>query len=117
MRTVLFTLLLAGCTTNDHAIYGQYLTHCCGDGVDLDGGGGTVVEVTASDSRGDLLDDGYFHDETVEGSWTVHVPDGAVSVVLDFKEYTSDGNDHYLEAVADGPVTDDVDAGLIVISR
>ncbi|HEY6038455.1 MAG TPA: hypothetical protein VIV58_29435 [Kofleriaceae bacterium] len=119
MRTVLFTILVAGCTTStEHSIYGTYETNF--DGVTIhnqygeDPGG--VVEVTASDPSGYVLDDAFFHSESIVGPFAVQVPDGSVSVHLVFKQFTAYDGDHTIEAIADGPITGDVDAGLIVIT-
>ena len=119
MRTVLFAFVIAGCTTSsEHAIYGTYETNF--DGITIhdqygeDPGG--VVEVVATDPTGFQFDDAFFHSESVEGPFSVQVPDGAVSVHLRFKQFTADNADHTIEAIADGPITGDVDAGLIVIS-
>jgi len=119
MRTVLLSILLAGCTSSEHSIYGIYETNY--DSVAISDSGGYssagVVEVTATDQWGEFLDDAFFRNESIEGPFTVQVPDGSVAVHLKFKQFTSDGANPTIYAIADGPVNGDIDAGLIVISQ
>ena len=116
MRLVLLLILASSCTTSaDHAVAGTYLTNFDGVIVNVPGGssGGSVVEVTARDQDGNMLDDGYFHSETVESTFTVIVPDGSINVDVVLKTQTTDGNDRHIEYQIDGPIENDVDLGLV----
>jgi hypothetical protein len=112
MRLVLLLLLASSCTTSgDHAVTGTYLTNY--DGVVVDGAGASVVEVTARDQDGYTLDDGYFHSESVESTFSVIVPDGSINVDVFLNTQTTDGNDRHIEYQIDGPIEHDVDLGLV----
>ena len=112
MRLVLLLILASSCTTSgDHAVTGTYLTNY--DGVTVDGAGASVVEVVARDQAGYVLDDGYFHSETVSSTFSVIVPDGSVDVDVFLTSQTTDGNDRHVEYQIDGPIVHDVDLGLV----
>jgi hypothetical protein len=120
MRTVLLlAIILPACASSpDHTISGRYVTQRFDSPpVYVDGQltGASVVEVTASDASGLILDMGTFHDPTQAGSWSVVVPDGADGVHLVFLERTSDNMDRGATYLVLDPVTDDLDVGTVLL--
>lgn len=111
MKLALLIVALTGCLGSDHELFGTYETN-----YDSCDSGRSCVEVTACDATGAILDHGRFSDPTVEGHFAVHVPDGATGVHLLWHQHTFDGRDHVVEGVLDGPVDEDLDLGLIVVS-
>ncbi|MEO6773825.1 MAG: hypothetical protein ABI467_12535 [Kofleriaceae bacterium] len=115
MRLVVLMIFASSCTTAaDHVVSGTYLTNF--DGVvvnERDGSTESVVEVTAHDEAGGMLDDGFFHSESVSGPFSVTVPDGSIDVRVLLKSQTTDGNDQHIEYQIDGPIEHDVDLGVV----
>ena len=116
MRLALLLILASSCTTSaDHAVTGTYLTNYDGVVINDQNGssGASVVEVIAHDQDGYMIDDGYFHSETVSAPFSVIVPDGSVDVRVLLKTQTTDGNDRHVEYQIDGPIQRDVDLGVV----
>ena len=115
----LIAALLPACaTSSDHTISGYYDTQSYDSPpvYDQNGNitGASVVQITARDPWGDTFDEGTFHDPTVEGAFSLTVPDGADKVHLIFVDIGSTGN-HQAEYVVIDPVYSDLDVGTVYL--
>jgi hypothetical protein len=120
MRYLLLLLAASCMSTSEQAITGEYLTNFDSVTVTLPGGGmsgSSVVEVTVRDEFGDTYDHGYFHSETVNGTFQLSAPDGSTNLHALFVQHTADGNDHHIEYLIEGPIHSTVEMGLVDLTR
>lgn len=120
MRFAIVAILaIAACTTNDHSISGTYSTNFDGPPVILSDGsevGSSVVRVTVHDADG-VLDDEYFHSDSVVGPFSTTVADALTDVYVNIVQETMDGEHDEVDYLIEGPIDSDVDLGMVVLSQ